>query len=163
MSDQVLWGVLGSAWINNAAIPGLLGAGNAKLLAMSSRRPEAAETDHQRWGAERAYHSYQALLEDDDIDAIYIPLPNHLHAEWIVAALRAGKHVLCEKPMAVSSAAAKPKRAMPVSHWMMAGRRRPAARACAAQRPSCAGLLLTGTRSCARHTASPPAKTPCMM
>ena len=77
---------------------------NAKLLAVSSRRPNLAEADKRRWGAERAYDSYDALLGDRDVDAVYIPLPNHLHAEWIVKALQAGKHVLCEKPLVLSLA-----------------------------------------------------------
>jgi D-xylose 1-dehydrogenase (NADP+, D-xylono-1,5-lactone-forming) len=102
--NRVNWGVLGSAWINNLAIPGLLSAGNARLLAVSSGRPEVAEGDRQRWGAERAYSSYQALLDDREIDAVYVPLPNHLHATWVVTALQAGKHVLCEKPLALSLA-----------------------------------------------------------
>jgi D-xylose 1-dehydrogenase (NADP+, D-xylono-1,5-lactone-forming) len=102
--NRVSWGALGSAWINNLAIPGLLGAGNARLLAVSSRRPEVAEDDRRRWGAERAYSSYQALLDDREIDAVYVPLPNHLHATWVVAALQTGKHVLCEKPLALSLA-----------------------------------------------------------
>lgn len=102
-NEQVRWGVLGSAWINEMAIPGLLSAPHARLLAVSSRRPEAAAADQERWGAERAYTGYEALLDDPDIDAVYIPLPNHLHVDWVVKALERGKHVLCEKPLVLSS------------------------------------------------------------
>ena len=68
---QVAWGVLGSVWINNAAIPCLLKVGNARLAAVSSRRPEAAEADKVRFGAERACHSYEALLANPKIEALY--------------------------------------------------------------------------------------------
>ncbi|MDF2443372.1 MAG: D-xylose 1-dehydrogenase D-xylono,5-lactone-forming [Subtercola sp.] len=107
VTGSVRWGVLGSAWINEVAIPGILRAPNAELVAVSSRRPEQAERDRERWGAARAYSSYDELLAADDIDAIYIPVPNALHVEWVVKALAAGKHVLCEKPLTLGLAEAE--------------------------------------------------------
>jgi len=99
----VRWGVLGSAWVNTLALPGLLAAENSELVAMSSRDLGRAEADAARWGARKAFGSYVQLLEDTEVDAIYIPLPNTLHKEWTITALRAGKHVLCEKPLALSA------------------------------------------------------------
>jgi predicted dehydrogenase len=74
--------------------------------AIASRSPEKAETAANTLGIPKAHPSYESLLADPDIEAVYIPLPNHLHREWAVAAAEAGKHILCEKPLAMTSAEA---------------------------------------------------------
>jgi xylose dehydrogenase (NAD/NADP) len=103
MTDQVLrWGLLSTAHINNALIPPLRVSKRNRLLAVASRSPEKAHTYAQEKNIERAYSSYEALLADPEIDVIYNSLPNHLHAEWTIKAVEAGKHVLCEKPLALS-------------------------------------------------------------
>jgi xylose dehydrogenase (NAD/NADP) len=105
VSDRVLrWGLLGTARINRMVIPPLRSSAGNRLLAVASREPTKAAAYAKEWGIERSHGSYEALLADPEIDAVYIPLPNHLHAPWTVRAARAGKHVLCEKPLALSVA-----------------------------------------------------------
>ncbi len=105
MGGRVLgWGLLGTARINRAVIPPLRSSQHNRLLAVASRDAARATAYAREWGIERAHGSYQALLDDREIDVVYIPLPNHLHAEWAVKAAAAGKHVLCEKPLALTVA-----------------------------------------------------------
>jgi D-xylose 1-dehydrogenase (NADP+, D-xylono-1,5-lactone-forming) len=98
------WGLLGTARINRRVIPPLRVSPGNRLLAVASRDAAKAAAYAREWGIERAYGSYDELLQDGEIHAVYIPLPNHLHAEWAVRAARAGKHVLCEKPLALTVA-----------------------------------------------------------
>jgi predicted dehydrogenase len=103
----VNWGVLGAAAIATArTMPALQAAPSATLLALASRDAAKARAVAQALGVPRAYGSYDELLADADIDAVYIPLPNQLHFDWSVRALQAGKHVLCEKPLCLSAAQA---------------------------------------------------------
>ncbi len=101
-------GVLSTANIaTEKVIPGIRRGSRCEVAAIASRDAATAEAVATRLGIPRAHGSYEALLADPDIDAVYIPLPNHLHAEWTIAAARAGKHVLCEKPLAMTAADAE--------------------------------------------------------
>jgi predicted dehydrogenase len=101
---SIRWGVLSTADIGlQKAIPGLLRARGCTVVGIASRDEGRARLAADALGVPRAYGSYEALLADPDIDAVYIPLPNHLHAAWAIATARAGKHVLCEKPLALSA------------------------------------------------------------
>ena len=101
--DKVRWGILGTADIaRGATIPGMQQADNCELCAVAGRRLEKAQAFRDEFGFRKAYGSYEELLADPEVEAVYIPLPNDLHCEWSVRALQAGKHVLCEKPLAVS-------------------------------------------------------------
>jgi len=103
MTHQIVrWGLLSTAQINRALIPPLRTSERNQLSAVASRSMEQAESYAREWDIPRAHGSYEALLEDPEVDVIYNPLPNHLHAEWTIKALRAGKHVLCEKPLVLS-------------------------------------------------------------
>jgi len=95
-------GLLGTARINGALIPALRASPRSRLLGVASRNAERAAAYAREWGIERAFPSYDAMLADSEIQAVYIPLPNALHAAWTIRAARAGKHVLCEKPLALS-------------------------------------------------------------
>ncbi len=105
MEKRVRWGVISTANIGRAAvIPAIQASKNGELAAVASRDEAAAVAFAGRAGIARAYGSYAALLEDETIDAVYIPLPNSLHKEWTLRAARAGKHILCEKPLALDAA-----------------------------------------------------------
>ncbi|MCB8923734.1 MAG: Gfo/Idh/MocA family oxidoreductase [Ardenticatenaceae bacterium] len=99
---KVRWGLLSTANINRRLIPAIQMSARGELTAVASRTLPAAQTYAAQWGIPRAFGSYEAMLNSDEIDAVYISLPNHLHAEWSVYALRHGKHVLCEKPFALT-------------------------------------------------------------
>ena len=98
----VRWGILSTAWINEAIIPAIAMSPRSELIAVASRTQEKVDNYAEKHGIPRAYGGYDELLNDSDVDAVYVSLPNSLHAEWIVKAARAGKHVLCEKPLVIS-------------------------------------------------------------
>ncbi len=102
--NTVRWGLLSTANINRRVIPAIRSSERGRLVAVASRSQEAAATYAARWEIPLAFGSYEALLASDAVDAIYISVPNHLHAAWTVAALEQGKHVLCEKPFALTLA-----------------------------------------------------------
>lgn len=104
MERQLNWGLLSTAKINQALIKPLNASKRTRLLAVASRSQSSADAYARDWKIPRAYGSYEAMLADPEIDVVYNSLPNHLHAEWTIKALRAGKHVLCEKPIALSLA-----------------------------------------------------------
>ena len=104
MQQKLNWGLLSTARINRALIPPLNASNRTRLLAVASRSQSSADAYAREWNIPRAHGSYEALLNDPEIDVIYNSLPNNLHAEWTIKALRAGKHVLCEKPFALTLA-----------------------------------------------------------
>ena len=105
---KVRWGVLSTATIGTGqVIPAMQQGTYCEIVAIASRSPEKARAAAVQLGTPKAYGSYEELLADPEIDAIYNPLPNHLHISWSIKALQAGKHVLCEKPIALTSAEAQ--------------------------------------------------------
>jgi predicted dehydrogenase len=104
MSEPVRWGVLGVAKIaTEKVIPAMQKGALCRIAAIASREGARARAAADALGIEKAYGSYEALLEDPAIEAIYNPLPNELHVDWTEKALRSGKHVLCEKPIALDA------------------------------------------------------------
>ena len=103
-SSRLRWGFLSTAHISLALLDPLRTSKRNQLLAVASRSQDTAREYARKNQIKRAYGSYAELLADPDIDVIYNPLPNHLHAEWTIKALQAGKHMLCEKPLALSMA-----------------------------------------------------------
>src|SRR5215210_9448034 len=97
--QPVKWGIVSTAHINRLLIPGATASPKVELVAVASRDEARADDYAREWGIPRAYGSYEALLEDPEIEAVYISLPNNLHVEWSIRSLEAGKHVLCEKPL----------------------------------------------------------------
>ncbi len=113
MSERLRWGVLGAADIaRKAVIPAIAASRNGQVVAIASRDPERARAV----GVGRVMPTYDALLEAGDVDAVYIPVVNSLHHEWTIRALAAGKHVLCEKPLAMNASEAEAMAAAAARH-----------------------------------------------
>ena len=101
---KVRWGILGAARIaSEKVIPAIAAGATGVVVAIASRSLDKARAAAARFAIPRAYGAYEELLADPEIDAIYNPLPNHLHVPWTIRALEAGKHVLCEKPIAIDA------------------------------------------------------------
>jgi len=107
MHPKLRWGILGVAGINQRLLPAFKASTTASLIGIASRTEEKARAAAKADGIPRAFGSYEALLNDPGIDAVYIPLPNHMHDEWTRKAADAGKHILCEKPMTCDAASAE--------------------------------------------------------
>ncbi|MDX6376779.1 MAG: hypothetical protein QOE98_1082, partial [Gaiellaceae bacterium] len=108
MAEKIRWGVLGAANIAVEKVsPALQRGARNEVVAIASLRPESGRAAAKRLGIDRVHESYEALLADPEVDAVYNPLPNHLHVPWSIRAAEAGKHVLCEKPIGLNAAEAR--------------------------------------------------------
>src|SRR4051812_29759424 len=105
--QKVRWGIMGTARIADKVAPAIKAAAGSELWSVASRSAERAAIWAGQHGIPKSYGDYQALLDDDQVDAVYLPLPPALHAEWTRRCAQAGKHVLCEKPIAVSATQAE--------------------------------------------------------
>ncbi|GHO46497.1 aldo/keto reductase [Ktedonospora formicarum] len=106
MSHRLNWGILGTGNIANTFARGLANSQTGTLVAVGSRNHESANTFGERWGATHSYGSYEAVLADEQVQAVYIATPHPMHAEWAIKAAEAGKHILCEKPITLNHAQA---------------------------------------------------------
>lgn len=114
MKKPVKWGVISTANIGVAkVIPGMLKSKELEVVAIASRDKKTAEAAAKKLGIKKAYSSYEEMLADPEIEAVYNPLPNHLHVPLTLAAAKAGKHVLCEKPIAITAKEAKKLKKVP--------------------------------------------------
>jgi predicted dehydrogenase len=106
--NKINWGILSTAKIGvNKVIPAMQAGKHCAVTAIASREPDKARAVARQLGIPKSYGSYEELLADPDVQAVYIPLPNHLHVPWSIKALDAGKHVLCEKPIGLTTAEAQ--------------------------------------------------------
>ncbi|MCR6711436.1 MAG: Gfo/Idh/MocA family oxidoreductase [Demequina sp.] len=125
MTDPVRWGVLGVAGITEAVIPAMLASPSVEVVGIASRDGGRAAAAAQRYGTAHngilAFEGYDSLLADPRIEAVYLPVPNAQHAEWAKRAAAAGKHVLCEKPLAVTEAEAREMAATAAEHGVLLG------------------------------------------
>ena len=105
--DSLRFGIIGTAKIARRVVPGIAAADRCEVVAVGSRDAATARAFADEFDIPRAHGSYEAVLADPEVDAVYVPLPNHLHAPWAIRAAEAGKHVLCEKPLATTVADAE--------------------------------------------------------
>ena len=103
MTPPVRIGIIGTARIARTVVPQMMASKHAEVVAIASRSMDKARQFAGEFGIQAAYGSYESLLTDDNVDAVYIPLPPSMHCEWTIKAAAAGKHVLCEKPLAINA------------------------------------------------------------
>jgi predicted dehydrogenase len=118
--DELRWGIMSTADIGRTkVVPAIQRAARNRVVAVASRDIERAREYAGALSIGKVHGSYEELLADPELDAVYIPLPNHLHAEWVMAAARAGKHILCEKPLAMNAAEAERMVAVAEQHGVL--------------------------------------------
>ena len=107
MPDKLRWGILGTGSIANRVLKAMPQSEHTEVLAVGSRSKDKAEALSKQYDIFRAYGSYEEVLADKDVDLVYVALPNHLHKEWTLKSVAAGKNTLCEKPFGMNAAEAE--------------------------------------------------------